>query len=269
MKYIPSELSQEIREKYCKLINWKDISEITIKLNNNKLEKISKSSQIHSFRMENPRLRIPFSVPRNKYKKEIKEGMERLREAFYWGVKNFNPKELNEEFIMSLGAYMVPELADENNLLPYRTFGSYTMGGVQISASGITPPDSYKVKNIEMPNFIKELKKNLEAENIICKLKTAIYSHFHLVRIHPFADGNGRTARTMQDIILTLNKLPVPIIPVSERNTYYQLLERAVYDWKHLKKGGEIKNGATEGESLFYTFIAGKVNNSLDKILED
>jgi len=95
----------------------------------------------------------------------------------------------------------------------------------------------------------------------------AIYAHFHMARIHPFIDGNGRTSRVTQDIILNSYGFPLPIIPSGERVTYYDCLEQAVGGWRD-KRGREKFNGPSEGERLFYDFIAGKINSSLDSVLE-
>ena len=70
----------------------------------------------------------------------------------------------------------------------------------------------------------------------------------------------------MQDLILDSAGLPPPIIEAGERETYYQLLDKAVSDWK-AEKNWENEGLVTSGEKLFYTFMAGKVNSSLDKLV--
>ncbi|MDZ4226584.1 MAG: hypothetical protein U1B79_00555, partial [Candidatus Pacearchaeota archaeon] len=67
--------------------------------------------------------------------------------------------------------------------------------------------------------------------------------------------------------ILDHSMIPPPVIEVGERTLYYGILDKAVYDYKHKKRSGEVTNGATEGESLFYTFMAGKINSSLDRLV--
>lgn len=44
------------------------------------------------------------------------------------------------------------------------------------------------------------------------------------VYIHPFVDGNGRTARLLMNLILMQNGFPPVIIPVEERSEYYRTL---------------------------------------------
>ena len=96
-------------------------------------------------------------------------------------------------------------------------------------------------------------------------ITAAIFAHLHLVRIHPFVDGNGRTSRMLQDLILDDYKIPLPIIEPGERGTYYQILDDAIYSWKH---EGEQGSRVTKDEQKFYSFMVGKINVSLDKVLD-
>ena len=50
--------------------------------------------------------------------------------------------------------------------------------------------------------------------------------HTDFVNIHPFVDGNGRTARLIMNLELVRSGFPVVIIPVEERSAYYANLDR-------------------------------------------
>jgi Fic family protein len=70
-------------------------------------------------------------------------------------------------------------------------------------------------------------------------LHLAAYVLWRLNWIHPFADGNGRTARTVSYVVLSIKLnglLPgVPTIPeqiASDKTPYYHLLEEADAVWK-------------------------------------
>jgi len=55
-------------------------------------------------------------------------------------------------------------------------------------------------------------------------MRVAVWAHAELVRIHPFEDGNGRTARMISDyILIRLDMDPVPIAAV--KNEYYVAME--------------------------------------------
>ena len=83
--------------------------------------------------------------------------------------------------------------------------GSYRTSDVQISEASFTPPFGFEV-NHRMYEFGKELAErtaNLgrslgDLEQVI---ETVAWVHQELVGIHPFEDGNGRTARALADIV--------------------------------------------------------------------
>ena len=52
-------------------------------------------------------------------------------------------------------------------------------------------------------------------------------AHFRLVAIHPFADGNGRTARLLMNLLLLRGGYPPVAIQPEDRKTYLDSLEHA------------------------------------------
>ena len=52
-------------------------------------------------------------------------------------------------------------------------------------------------------------------------------AHFRLVAIHPFADGNGRTARLLMNLILLRGGYPPVAVRPEDRKTYLDTLEHA------------------------------------------
>ncbi|HSX13203.1 MAG TPA: Fic family protein [Chlamydiales bacterium] len=48
----------------------------------------------------------------------------------------------------------------------------------------------------------------------------AILGHFLFVYIHPYMDGNGRTARFLMNVMLASEGIPWAIIRVSQRDRY-------------------------------------------------
>ena len=82
-----------------------------------------------------------------------------------------------------------------------------------------------------------------------------IASDFHLgyVTIHPFYDGNGRTARILMNLILIACNYPPIIIKEADKNAYYQYLaDIQVY-------GGD--------KNMFYEFMANKLLESQQTII--
>ncbi|KAA0184150.1 Adenosine monophosphate-protein transferase FICD, partial [Fasciolopsis buskii] len=58
-------------------------------------------------------------------------------------------------------------------------------------------------------------------------IELAALTHWKLVYIHPFYDGNGRTARLLMNLILMRAGLPPAIIKLEDRLAYYEHLKTA------------------------------------------
>jgi len=58
-------------------------------------------------------------------------------------------------------------------------------------------------------------------------VEQATRAHFRLVDIHPFIDGNGRTARLLMNLLLMRHGYPPAIIRYEGRPAYYAALEKA------------------------------------------
>lgn len=52
--------------------------------------------------------------------------------------------------------------------------------------------------------------------------------HAEFIRIHPFMDGNGRTARILSNYLLILNELPTISIKHGDRQGYFNAINKAV-----------------------------------------
>lgn len=58
-------------------------------------------------------------------------------------------------------------------------------------------------------------------------VETAARAHYRLVAIHPFADGNGRLARLLMNLILMKEGFVPVVIKNEEREEYYRTLMKA------------------------------------------
>jgi hypothetical protein len=54
-----------------------------------------------------------------------------------------------------------------------------------------------------------------------------VLGHFVLVYIHPYMDGNGRVGRFLMNVMMAAGGYPWTVIPVGDRNTYVNALEKA------------------------------------------
>ena len=80
-----------------------------------------------------------------------------------------------------------------------------------------------------VPPFMKQFGEWLESREArtLHPIARAALDHYKLVWIHPFMDGNGRTARLLMNVRLMQNGYPPIIIKLDERHKYYQYLTEA------------------------------------------
>jgi len=94
---------------------------------------------------------------------------------------------------------------------------------VQIQGSTQVPPPHTEVKK-HLLNFFKWYSAN---KNKLHPFELAALVHAKLTWIHPFEDGNGRTARAVMNFILMKKGFPMFFIPFEKREEYYQSLDIA------------------------------------------
>ncbi len=104
---------------------------------------------------------------------------------------------------------------------PCRIQGNFRDGYVLIAGSEHVPPSAEEVQ-IMIEKLILE---HRQLKNNLHPVKLAAYLHNRIVNIHPFTDGNGRTARLILNWVLIKNKLPPVIIEFSIKEKYYAAIE--------------------------------------------
>ncbi|MFA6423682.1 MAG: Fic family protein [Candidatus Magasanikbacteria bacterium] len=101
--------------------------------------------------------------------------------------------------------------------------GRYRNANVIIGGADHTPPDALQVPNL-MRNLITWLNSQKNKLNII---ELSALLHHKLVHIHPFFDGNGRTARLTMNLFLMQAGYPLVVIMKTDRKKYYDVLDKA------------------------------------------
>ena len=102
-----------------------------------------------------------------------------------------------------------PEIAGVYSTLPRR-----------IAGSPVTFPNPAKI-----PQLMNDYGEWLRAA--MPSAATSFEAHFRLVAIHPFADGNGRTARLLMNLLLLREGYPPLAIRPEDRTNYLDTLEHA------------------------------------------
>jgi Fic family protein len=93
----------------------------------------------------------------------------------------------------------------------------------RIAGAGFIPPNALKIE-VLLEELIQWAN---DAHNPPpCIVKAAVFHH-RFVWIHPFFDGNGRTARLLSNLLLMKEGFPPAIILKNDRKKYYEALEKA------------------------------------------
>ena len=103
------------------------------------------------------------------------------------------------------------------------TAGEYRKGQVFITGTEYVPPVAEEVPKC-MAALVTEL---TEQQRKLHPVELAAYAHRRLVDVHPFQDGNGRTARLLMNLILINLGYCIVSIPPVLRHDYIVALQRA------------------------------------------
>lgn len=125
---------------------------------------------------------------------------------------------LDERTLKTIHHLILKNIDDENA-------GRYRSINVRISGSQHEPPHFLQVAN-EMQELFAWYE---QEKDRLHPVELAALFHFKFVYIHPFADGNGRTARLLMNLILMGHGYPPAIVKAEEqqRLNYYETLEMA------------------------------------------
>ena len=130
-------------------------------------------------------------------------------------MKNYKG-DLNKQFIEKVNGILT-----KNTGVVYG--GRIRFFDVQIQGSTHVPPSHTEVKK-HLLNLFKWYNSN---KHKLHPFELAALIHAKLTWIHPFEDGNGRTARTIMNFILIKKGFPMFFIPFEKREEYYKSLDIA------------------------------------------
>ena len=151
--------------------------------------------------------------------KTMREHLEAInhREAIFFIEELVSQKEpLSQRDIKDIHLLVLKKIDDQNA-------GIYRNTNVIIAGAEHTPPDFVHVLS-EMENLIRWYQN--EAQELH-PVERAGRVHADFVKIHPFVDGNGRTARLLMNLELMKAGFPAAVLPVEKRLEYYEALDAA------------------------------------------
>lgn len=176
--------------------------------------------------------------------KTLQEHLEAVNhaQAFDWVMQRITStkQDITESTILDLHQLILQKIVDNQA-------GRYRTVPVRIAGSTVIMPNAMKVPEL-MGEYVSWLQKSTDNP-----LTVAVDAHFKLVSIHPFVDGNGRTARLLMNLLLMQAGYPPAIIRKEERKQYIASIEKA-------QLGGSLAD--------YYALMYEAVHRSLDIYLE-
>ncbi len=147
---------------------------------------------------------------------------------------------ISENDILSIHKLILTSINDE-------WAGKYRQSEVFVRGANVSFPLPQSVP-YAMAEFVEWLHR-AQSEHPVT---VAADAHFKLVTIHPFVDGNGRTARLLMNLILLIHGYPMVVIRNEERTEYLDAVNR-----------GQVKKDLAP----LYVLIEHSVEHSLDTYL--
>ena len=189
-----------------------------------------------------------WDVMKNEEDKKQKDAMaargywqatQRVRESIVKVLNNDNPGTIAyKEHGDWYRALFAPSVTA--NILKPSDLAGYRDRQVYISQSRHVPLNVNAVRDT-MPILFELLQSEPDAG------VRAVLGHFIFVYIHPYMDGNGRMGRFLMNTMLASGGFPWTVIPVEERKTYMESLEKASVDQDIKAFTGYIAYLVTEG----------------------
>ena len=182
--------------------------------------------------------------------KSLREHLEATNHAaaLDWVTEMARRKQskITEQEILQIHAMILRGIDDANA-------GRYRDVAVRISGSRVVLPNPIKV-----PELMEDLGRWLKSPGDLHPVELAAEAHYRLVTIHPFADGNGRTARLFMNLILITQGYPPALIRKRDRLAYIGALEKAqlggtIDDYQNI-----IAKAAARSLDIYLKAIAGE-----------
>ena len=240
------DLVSQIMENLGKLNSVDDLEKLP------RLRRINRIKSIHSsLAIENNTLSIEQVSDVINGKKVLgpQKDIIEVHNAFnaYEEVSKIDPYSIKD--LLKIHSIMTNGLVKESGMFRFGQVGVYDQDGNVIH---IAPP-----ANI-VPSLIKQLFDWVKSTNINMLIKSSIF-HYEFEFIHPFNDGNGRTGRLCQTVMLASWKpifewIPIESIIKDNQDEYYKA----------------IVVSTEQGESTaFITFMLKAINTAINNIIID
>ena len=236
-----------IMKKIGKLDNYKDLNKMPVLRRNNRIESIHSSLAIEANSLSFDQVK---DIIDGKLVIGPKNEIQEVQNAYnaYLKIGEVNP-------------YSLEDLKSMHGILAYLTVkdsGEFRKGGEGVFDENgncifvCPPPDQVPRLMNQLFFWLKDKK-----EEIHPLILSSIF-HYEFVFIHPFSDGNGRTARLWQNVILSNWEALFEYVPIESEIMKYQD--------EYYKT---IQNCNTKEESTeFIEFMLKMIDEVLDKLID-
>jgi Fic family protein len=242
MKYLNSKLLKDIEEKKLEF----DSLGYTFRGRRGLFMVIERDALRHSEEIEQDP-----DIPRSERRKQQKEFQEKIQSVSrYLNSLVLDQIKLDSMRLVAINTLFEPK-ARRNIYTGFRT------GEVIIPNSRYHQPPACENVFADIAIMLDQAYNLPEIQHPVLR---SAYIHYHLNRIHPFSDGNGRTARAINNVILEQGGFPSVDIGLEERDVYMFTLREADRAYFEKSECGFIP---------YFTFMAIGVKKSLEKILEN
>jgi len=249
MIYLDSKIANRVEEKLSKLNSLRPLPESALKRlqDHFRIEMTYNSNAIEGSSLTFKETALVINEGITVKGKPLKDHLEAKNHILALGylydlVENGKNHTISEHLIRSMHQIIMQDTDKE-------WAGIYRNANVIITGSDHNPPDALEIP-YKMKEFIDWIKNNKKKLHII-ELSSII--HHKLVFIHPFFDGNGRTARIIMNVLLMQYGFPLTVILKNDRKKYYTVLNQA--DKENFKP--------------LIQFVAQSVERSLDLYLKN
>lgn len=236
--------SMSISEKIANISTYKILKRMPILRHNNKIKSIHSSLIIEANSLDLDQVK---DIINGKTvigpQKEIQEVINAYNA--YSKIKEFNGYKEKD----LLEAHKILTHLIEDRPGKYRNHGEGVLNGNKIIF--VAPPEDL------VPKLIKDLFKRLNKDKETPILIKSCIFHYEFVYIHPFSDGNGRTARLWQNVLLTSWNPLFEFVPIESQIKKYQSDYYKAIDACN-------KNG---NSNIFIEFMLKMIDETLNEML--
>ena len=253
-KYTPPyELTNEMLETVSEIMeNLGKLSSVNELEKLPRLRRVSRIKSIHSsLAIENNTLSVQqvTNVINGKRVLAPQKDIEEVRNAFnaYEKLSEINPYSIDD--LLKIHDIMMNGLVKESGHLRSGQVGVYNQDGKVVH---LAPPPEF------VPQQLEELFDWVKNSNVNMLIKSSIF-HYEFEFIHPFNDGNGRTGRLWQTVLLASWKpifawIPIESIIKDNQENYYNA----------------ITLSTSQGKSnIFIEFMLDVINKAIKDIIFD